>query len=40
MGIKEKYDALYGQKAPKREYTEDVMGVKRYIDTEERVFLA
>lgn len=38
MGIKEKYDALYGQKAPKREYTADVMGVKRYIDTEERVF--
>jgi len=38
MGVKEKYDALYGQKAPKREYTEDVMGVKRYIDTEERVF--
>jgi hypothetical protein len=38
MGIKEKYDALYGQKAPKREYTEDVMGVKRYIDTQERVF--
>jgi len=38
MGIKEKYDALYGQKAPKREYTEDVTGVKRYIDTKERVF--
>jgi len=38
MGIKEKYDALYGQKAPKREYTEDVRGVKRYIDTQERVF--
>lgn len=38
MGIKEKYDALYGQKAPKREYAEDVRGVKRYIDTEERVF--
>lgn len=38
MGIKEKYDALYGQKAPKREYAEDVRGVKRYIDTQERVF--
>ena len=38
MGIKEKYNALYGQKAPKREYTEDVTGVKRYIDTKERVF--
>lgn len=38
MGIQQKYDALYGQKAPKREYAEDVMGVKRYIDTQERVF--
>lgn len=38
MGVQQKYDALYGQKAPKREYTEDVMGVKRYIDTGERVF--
>lgn len=38
MGIQQKYDALYGQKAPKREYAEDVKGVKRYIDTQERVF--
>lgn len=33
MGIQQKYDAL-----SKREYAEDVMGVKRYIDTQERVF--
>jgi len=38
MGVQQKYDALYGQKAPKREYAEDVMGIKRYIDTQERVF--
>ena len=38
MNVQQKYDALYGQKKPKREYTEDVKGVKRYIDTEERVF--
>lgn len=38
MGVQQKYDALYGQKAPKREIIEDRSGIKRFVDTGEYVF--
>ena len=38
MGVQQKYDALYGQKAPKREIIKDRSGRQRFADTGEYVF--
>jgi len=38
MGVQQKYDALYGQKAIKREIREDVKGRPRFVDTRELLF--
>ena len=37
MGIQQKYDALYGQKAPKREIVKGADGYNYYADTGKRV---
>jgi len=38
MGVQQKYDALYGQKAPKREIIKDISGRQRFVDTGGYVF--